>query len=80
MFCMDKYEVDKVDSSSFNAVTSGVSLSWSSAVDEGTGVAGSSSSGSVSDSYSWIEGDARTGCLRACESDCMRDLRCCSLS
>lgn len=77
---MDMYEVDKVESSSFNAVTSGGSLSGSSTVDEGAGAGGSSSSNSVSDSHSWIEGDGRTGRLRACESDCMRDFRCCSLS
>ena len=49
---MEIYEVDKVESSSFSAVTSGGSLSGSSAVDEGTGAGGSSSSGSASDSYS----------------------------
>ena len=80
MFCMEVYEVDKVESSSFNPVTSGGSLSGSSAVDEGAGAGGSSSSGSASDSYSWIEGEGRTGCFRACESDCMRDFKCCSLS
>ena len=54
---MEVYEVDKVESSSFNPVTSGGSLSGSSAVDEGGGAGGSSSSGSASDSYSWIEGE-----------------------
>ena len=49
---MEVYEVDRVESSSFNPVTSGGSLSGSSVVDEGVGAAGSSSSGSASDSYS----------------------------
>lgn len=48
---METYEVDKVESSSFSAVTSGGSLLGSSAVDEGAGASGSSS-GSASDSYS----------------------------
>lgn len=77
---MEVYEVDKVESSSFNAETSGGSSSGSSVVDEGAGAGGSSSSGSVSDSYSRTEGEGGTGCFRACESDSMRDLRCCSLS
>ena len=49
---MEVYEVDKVESSSFSAVTSGGSLSGSLLVDEGAGAGGSSSSGSASDSYS----------------------------
>lgn len=49
---METYEVDRVESSSFNAVTSGGSLSRSSVVDEGGGADNSSSSCSVSDSYS----------------------------
>jgi len=49
---MEVYEVDKVESSSFNAVTSGGSLSGSSRADAGVGTGGSSSSGSTSDSYS----------------------------
>ena len=52
MFCMERCEVDKVESSSFNAVTSGGSCSGSSVVDDGTGTGGSSSSDSTSDSYS----------------------------
>ena len=48
---MERCEVDRVESSSFNAVTSGGSLLGSSMVDEGAEASGSSS-GSASDSYS----------------------------
>jgi len=49
---MEVCEVDKVENSSFNAVTSGGSLSRSLEADEGAGAGGPSSSGSASDSYS----------------------------